>query len=403
VFLVDGVLVENTIALWVGKQASFKSFALLDLLLCIATGTPWHGRAVVQGPVVYVSAEGSAGITQRIQAWEIAHGVRAGPDFYVLPEPVQLLDTGEVDAFLSALVGLPAMPRAIGVDTLARSMVGGDENSAKDMGLAVAALDRIRRLSGATMIPVHHVTKADGTVRGSSALMGAIDTSVEVTRIDHIVRLACGKQKDFDDFATITLTAREVDIDDERSSVVLEMSRTTTAGTAKSRQLVLDVLAYQFADGATDGEWRAACREKGVSRATFYRARAEVLALGLAVSTAGLTPTRWRAAVSVSEPSHGSLTGQNETSDTSLSLTPVSRQSHETGSHISLTSHPPLRGETVRLRLDASKTCPECGKPLSPAGDCGPCGYRRCSDCGGPTGSLIRSVCLDCGRRPAPP
>jgi RecA-family ATPase len=53
------------------------------------------------------------------------------------------------------------------IDTLARCMVGADENSARDMGEAIDALDRLRRAAGSCVLPVHHMGKPNGTTRTS--------------------------------------------------------------------------------------------------------------------------------------------------------------------------------------------------------------------------------------------
>jgi RecA-family ATPase len=70
--------------------------------------------------------------------------------------------------------------RIVIIDTWARALVGGDENSQKDAGLAVYACDSIRKSTGATTLVVHH-TGTEGTrERGSTVLRGAADTSIMV-------------------------------------------------------------------------------------------------------------------------------------------------------------------------------------------------------------------------------
>jgi DNA-binding PadR family transcriptional regulator len=80
-------------------------------------------------------------------------------------------------------------------------MVGGDENSAKDMGLFIAACDRIRHATGATMMVVHHTGK-NGDYRGSSALKGAVDTMIELKNDDGLITVSCAKSKDTPHFPT---------------------------------------------------------------------------------------------------------------------------------------------------------------------------------------------------------
>ena len=61
-------------------------------------------------------------------------------------------------------------------------MVGADENSAKDMSEAVAGADAIREATGAHVCLVHHAGKEDAKgMRGSSALLGAADTVIQIT------------------------------------------------------------------------------------------------------------------------------------------------------------------------------------------------------------------------------
>jgi hypothetical protein len=106
------------------------------------------------------------------------------------------------------------------VDTLARCMTGGEENSAKDVGLFVAGVDRVRHATGAAVLIVHHVGKG-GDVRGSSALPGALDTQILAEADGEFLRLSCLKQKDAERFKPITLRRRIIDLGDGTSSLVL--------------------------------------------------------------------------------------------------------------------------------------------------------------------------------------
>ena len=45
-WLVKGILERNTLAAVIGESGSGKSFIVVDIACCIATGTPWHGRDV---------------------------------------------------------------------------------------------------------------------------------------------------------------------------------------------------------------------------------------------------------------------------------------------------------------------------------------------------------------------
>ena len=155
--LIDRTLDLRSVAVLAGRWGTCKSFAAQDWAACVATGRPWQGRQVVQGTVLYVAAEGAYGLDQRLAAWEFTYHHDIDPQaLAVLPEPINLLDSGAVNELADAARGR----HLVIIDTLARCMPGGDENSARDMGLAVDALYRIQRATeGGTVLAVHHTGK----------------------------------------------------------------------------------------------------------------------------------------------------------------------------------------------------------------------------------------------------
>jgi AAA domain len=83
------------------------------------------------------------------------------------------------------------------IDTLNRALAGGDENSSKDMGAVIAAVDRIQRATGAHCSLIHHVP-VDRTdrMRGHSSMLGAVDLTVRITKDDKIVTVEADKAND---------------------------------------------------------------------------------------------------------------------------------------------------------------------------------------------------------------
>jgi len=226
-WLIEGILPEQATATLVGKSGDYKSFVALDLASCVATGTPWLGHyPVKRGLVVYIVAEGAGGFSKRIRAWKLYHRFdgRAGVRF--LPHPVQLTrrEGKDVNELLRVLGELPEPPVLIIIDTQARCTVGADEDKAKDMGLFVDAVARIREEFGACTLTVHHTGwRSNGRERGSSAVRAAADTVILVEKQkDGIVRLTCEKQKDADEFDSITLCPCTIDLGDGNSSLVLQ-------------------------------------------------------------------------------------------------------------------------------------------------------------------------------------
>jgi RecA-family ATPase len=96
-WVIDGVLPAESVSMVYGPSGKGKSFWVLDMAACVTTRRKWHGRAVRQGPVVYVAGEGTSGYGARLDAWEKRHGVGA-QDFYLRPEPVRCGATGRVSS-----------------------------------------------------------------------------------------------------------------------------------------------------------------------------------------------------------------------------------------------------------------------------------------------------------------
>lgn len=127
--------------------------------------------------------------------------------------PARLHQPADVDALLWAIAQLPEKPGLIVVDTLARCFVGGDENSARDAGLFVSGVDRIKAATGAAVLILHHLNKS-GDARGSTAFAGAFDTIIEAKRENTTVTLRCLKQKDAAEFEPLSLVRRIVELDE---------------------------------------------------------------------------------------------------------------------------------------------------------------------------------------------
>lgn len=187
---VEGLLCENALSVVYGDSNSGKTFLVLDLALHVALGWPWFGREVEQGGVIYIAAEGGHGIKNRVVAFVRTKGIEdANPPFALIPASVNLRDSSaDVDALVSevnAACEKVGAVRLIVIDTLSRSLAGGDENSSEAMGAFVQNVDRLRQATGAHVLIVHHSGK-DTTrgARGHSLLRAAVDTEIETSR-DH--------------------------------------------------------------------------------------------------------------------------------------------------------------------------------------------------------------------------
>lgn len=208
-WLVYDYLLENSTAMLIAPSGSYKSFTALDLSLSIATGKPYHENIVQQGDVLYIAGEGSSGYRARIGAWK-EHHKREVDRFYLLPSAVDLLKEETIDILLEDVDTLKLDLSLFVVDTLNRNQ-SGDENSANDMSMFINNLDRIRNVTGCTVLFVHHTGKnAERGARGSSAIYASVDTSIECGKQENILTITCDKQKDATPFEQRQFTMKEV-------------------------------------------------------------------------------------------------------------------------------------------------------------------------------------------------
>ena len=191
-YLIKGWLSMNSLAALYGPSNVGKTFIALDLAMHVAASAPWRGCRVRTAPVLYIATEGGGGILNRIAAYRAEHPNKSDAAITLLPTELDLHGERDAEALCGALSDPP--PGLVVVDTLARSMGDGDENSARDMGALVRNCDFIRKVAGATVLLVHHTGKDEARgMRGSYALKGAVDTEFEVTSERE---LTCRKQRD---------------------------------------------------------------------------------------------------------------------------------------------------------------------------------------------------------------
>ncbi len=283
--LIVDTLDRNTLALLAGPWGTCKTFLAVSLACSVATGVPWFGRTVATpGPVLYVATEGVYGLRRRIAAWENEHAASADRlvpvDF--LPVPVDLAGRRRGNADVDELVGIVTDRRyeLVVVDTLARCLLGADENSARDRGEAVDALDRLRRAAECCVLPVHHMGKPNvngaRTVRGSSALEAAADTVYTVAGDPLLLTLERSKRKDGPTPDRLSLRLREAS-----ESAVLEIISNDHVGLTGESHLSQVMRDHFGAAGATTGVLRDVAE---LPKTTFYRALKSLVAQGIVVN-----------------------------------------------------------------------------------------------------------------------
>lgn len=208
VWLIEGLFERDSLIMLAGPPGSFKSFMLIDWMLCMASGRKWMNRPTQMGKVVYALGEGKSSLFKRITAWikynELSEEElrRLKENFKVTFEVPQLASKASTDNFLAELVKEEFRPDIIAIDTFARGAVGLDENDAKDTGVWIDAADRVRQELKCAIIFLHHTKKNmefGVQYRGSSAILGAMDTGMTLERKEDMATLKVTKQKDHDE------------------------------------------------------------------------------------------------------------------------------------------------------------------------------------------------------------
>lgn len=186
--LVKGLLDKGAMSTWYGPPKTGKTFVLLWLAACVASGTPFAGHKARRGAVVYIAMEGTGGILKRLRAIQLKHPDMDCSSFAIVRRKIDLLhgkkgveEVAEICRQVAKQTGQAV--ELVVVDTVARAISGGDENSSVDMGALIHSFDAIRAATGAHLAAIHHTSKSNPhAARGFGGLLGAVDSEFEIQK-----------------------------------------------------------------------------------------------------------------------------------------------------------------------------------------------------------------------------
>jgi len=292
-YVVKGVFQRGSYAEVFGAPGEGKTFVALDLAYNIAAGTPWMGRKVHGGPVLYLPYEGRGGLVNRAKALRQRYGDAEVP-LYFGHAPFNIREAAGRRDLGALMAQMPAKPVMIVFDTFAKALMGGDENSAQDVGSFNNAIEALIANTGACVVIVHHSGKDKSKgARGSSALLGALDTEIEIDSGQVIAR----KQRDIElgepvGFKLVPMViGQDQDGDDLTSCVVDAHAAASVQGLprlAGNARRGFEVLCALRPDNApiTSREWQDNCVEflgqKAIAQ-RFYDIKRQLLGKGYIV------------------------------------------------------------------------------------------------------------------------
>jgi hypothetical protein len=258
---VKDLVVLGGVTLLFGAAKNGKSFVAISIACAVTAGVPWCGFPARKLRVLYVGAEGFYGLLRREAAWSQVHGVDI--ELHYFRRPINFFDIVSVTAALAALKRQGFVPDLIIIDTLARSMVGGNESATEDMSKVFDLIDTFRReLKEPTFIVVHHGTKDGLTYRGSSVIAANVDGAIEVSKDGLTLTLSCPLgMKDAAEFATFKVRLEQIPVETEDGVELvpvvkdrLDWQDMTFEELGRNEELAFSVLATVPA-GLTWSDW----------------------------------------------------------------------------------------------------------------------------------------------------
>lgn len=236
--LIEGFIPGGQLIDLNGQPGSGKTMAAVSMAAAVASGTRWCGHAVEKrAAVLYVAAEGAAGIRARLLAWCEVNDVapKAIEDtFIIAPRAVQMGDDNHMQQ-VRDLVKKHNVALVV-FDTRARCTVGVEENSATDHGRVISRADDINQQTGAAVLVVHHTAAGSERARGTTAWDGGVWSSLLLARVggktstSRKIQMTCAKHKEWPDKCTHQFKLVEHTVDEalmrgatasQRSTLVL--------------------------------------------------------------------------------------------------------------------------------------------------------------------------------------
>lgn len=198
-WVVKNMIERGIVCTIFGEPGCGKTWAMLDLVICVALGKDWVGYSTNKHNVLIIDEEsGERRLMRRMGEVMRGHNADAStPVFsvsYARFDFAKPHDVGELIHLInSGNVGL------VIIDALSDVAPGKDENATKEMKPILMNLKYIAEDTQAAIILIHHSNK-QGNYRGASTIKADVDMMVKVEKSKDIITLTSEKVRDGEAF-----------------------------------------------------------------------------------------------------------------------------------------------------------------------------------------------------------
>lgn len=179
-WLVDGYLEQNTLAVLYGGHDKDKTFLALDMSCCVATNTPYHGQAVREGTVFYLTGQNLLDVARRVRDWSTHNDISLQDcSLFISSYPADSTPTiAQLVQDISRMGGATGRtPALVVIDNLSR-IFSRNGHGAAAISRFVRQIEELRTRWEATVL----VLSDQGDAQGSLTLNSAVDSEYELSR-----------------------------------------------------------------------------------------------------------------------------------------------------------------------------------------------------------------------------
>ncbi len=193
-WIIQGLITSRSVCTIGGEPKTTKTWALLEMAMAVATGTPAFGQYQTKvdpsGVALFLAEDTKRSVRNRLRALASSRGMDPkAACARIHAKYLQAIDLRDIQQLARLVVDVRAIPEVVtmvGLDPL-RDCHGAEENSSTEMKVVTDAMRALRTVLGCTVQFVHHMGKnnegggkgggkrAGQMMRGSSSLHGFVD------------------------------------------------------------------------------------------------------------------------------------------------------------------------------------------------------------------------------------